>query len=78
MSREGEAVVRILDWGIDAGKLVFTVLGRITEFERDVMLGRQGAGIAMAKAAGRLQGLEGGSYGERRLLIQRYWSIVRV
>jgi len=52
--------VRILSLGIDtttsAGKLMLTVLAGMAEFERDLMLERQRAGIAAAKAAGRYKG----------------------
>lgn len=52
--------VRILSLGIDttapAGKLMLTVLAGMAEFERDLMLERQRAGIARAKAAGKYKG----------------------
>jgi DNA invertase Pin-like site-specific DNA recombinase len=52
--------VRILSLGIDTtaptGKLTLTVLAGMAEFERDLMLERQRAGIAAAKAAGKYKG----------------------
>jgi DNA invertase Pin-like site-specific DNA recombinase len=52
--------VRILSLGIDTststGKLMLTVLAGMAEFERDLMLERQRAGIAAAKAAGKYKG----------------------
>lgn len=52
--------VRILSLGIDTttptGRLMLTVLGGMAEFERDLMLDRQRAGIAAAKAAGKYKG----------------------
>lgn len=54
------AEVRILSLGVDtttpAGKLMLTVLAGMAEFERDLMLERQRAGIARAKAEGRYKG----------------------
>ena len=52
--------LRILDIGIDTsaptGRLILTVLGGISQFEREIMLERQREGIARAKAAGKLKG----------------------
>lgn len=52
--------VRILSLGIDTtaptGKLTLTVLAGMAEFERDLMLERQRAGIAAAKAEGKYKG----------------------
>lgn len=55
--------LRILDFGGSAvdtkgptGKLLLTLVGAIAEFERAMMLERQRAGIAAAKAAGKFKG----------------------
>lgn len=52
--------VRILSMNVDTstatGTLILQVLGAVSEFERNVMLERQRAGIAAAKAAGRYKG----------------------
>jgi DNA invertase Pin-like site-specific DNA recombinase len=52
--------LRILDIGIDTsaptGRLILTVLGGISQFEREIMLERQREGIARAKAAGKYKG----------------------
>ncbi len=52
--------VRIFNLGMDtqtpSGKLMLTVLGAIAQFEREMMLERQGAGIAKAKSEGRYKG----------------------
>ena len=52
--------LKILDIGIDTsaptGRLILTVLGGISQFEREIMLERQREGIARAKAAGKLKG----------------------
>lgn len=52
--------VRILSMGVDTstatGTLILQVLGAVSEFERNVMLERQRAGIAKAKAEGRYKG----------------------
>lgn len=52
--------VRIVSLGIDSqtatGKLMLTVLAGMAEFERDLMLERQRAGIAAAKAKGLYKG----------------------
>ena len=51
---------RILSMGVDTstatGQLLLTLLGAVGEFERALMLERQRAGIAAAKAAGRYKG----------------------
>ena len=53
-------MVRLLSMDIDTstatGKLVLTVMGAIAGFEREVMLERQRAGIARAKAEGKFKG----------------------
>lgn len=58
--REKGCEVRILSLGIDTtaptGKLMLTMLAGIAEFERDLMLERQRAGIAKAKAEGKYKG----------------------
>ena len=52
--------IRILSMGIDTvtatGTLILQVLGAVSQFERSVMLERQRAGIAKAKAEGKYQG----------------------
>ena len=55
--------LRILDFGgstVDTkgptGKLLLTLVGAIGEFERSMMLERQRAGVAKAKAAGKYKG----------------------
>jgi DNA invertase Pin-like site-specific DNA recombinase len=52
--------LRILDLGLDtataAGKPMLNVLGSVAQFERGVMLERQGDGIAKAKAQGKYKG----------------------
>ena len=52
--------VRIMSMGVDTstatGTLILQVLGAVSEFERSVMLERQRAGIAAAKAAGKYRG----------------------
>ena len=61
---EGKGVaLRILDLGGSAidtkgpmGKLMLTMVGAFAEFERDMMLDRQRAGIAKAKAEGKYKG----------------------
>jgi DNA invertase Pin-like site-specific DNA recombinase len=53
------ATLRVLnlgDTGTATGQLVFTVIGAIAEFERQLMLERQKEGIAAAKAAGKYKG----------------------
>jgi DNA invertase Pin-like site-specific DNA recombinase len=53
------ATLRVLnlgDTGTATGQLVFTVIGAIAEFERQLMLERQREGIAAAKAAGKYKG----------------------
>jgi DNA invertase Pin-like site-specific DNA recombinase len=44
------------DTGTATGKLMFTVIGAISAFERELMLERQREGIAKAKAAGKYRG----------------------
>jgi DNA invertase Pin-like site-specific DNA recombinase len=52
--------VRILNLGMDTktptGKLMLTVLGRVAQFEREIMLERQREGVAKAKVAGKYKG----------------------
>jgi len=52
--------VRILSMDVDTGtatgELMLTLLAGVAKFERDLMLERQRAGIAAAKAAGRYKG----------------------
>ena len=52
--------LRIIDLSIDTatatGKLLFTMVGAIAEFERALMLERQREGIAKAKAEGKYKG----------------------
>jgi DNA invertase Pin-like site-specific DNA recombinase len=55
--------LRILDFGGDtldtkgpSGKLILTLFAAFAEFERDMMLERQRAGIAKAKAEGKFKG----------------------
>jgi DNA invertase Pin-like site-specific DNA recombinase len=52
--------LRILNLGIDTsactGRLILTVLGGISQFEREMMLERQREGIARAKAEGKYKG----------------------
>ena len=54
------AALRILNLNIDTstatGKLMFTMIGAIAEFEREMMLERQREGIAKAKAEGKYKG----------------------
>jgi len=45
-----------LDTTTPTGKLMLTMLGAIATFEREMMLERQAAGIAIAKAAGAYKG----------------------
>lgn len=58
--RANGVTVRILSMGVDTGnptgKLMLTVLGGVAEWEREIMLERQRAGIAEAKAAGKYKG----------------------
>lgn len=60
---EKGVVLRVLDFGGAAldtkgptGRLILTMVGAIGEFERSLMLERQRAGIAAAKAQGRFKG----------------------
>ena len=52
--------LRILDIGVDTksstGKLVLTIFGAVSQWEREVMLERQREGIAKAKAEGKYKG----------------------
>lgn len=54
------ASLRVLAIGLDTGnatgKLMLNVLGSVAEFERELMLERQRAGIAKAKAEGKYKG----------------------
>ena len=45
-----------LDTSTAVGKLLFTMVGAIAEFERGLMLERQREGIAKAKAEGKYRG----------------------
>ena len=45
-----------MDTTTPAGRLIFTVIGGIAQFEREIMLERQREGIARAKANGRYKG----------------------
>jgi DNA invertase Pin-like site-specific DNA recombinase len=58
--REKGAELRILSLNVDTGtatgKLTFTLIGAVAEFEREMMLERQREGIAKAKAAGKYKG----------------------
>jgi len=55
-----EVSLRVLNIGLDTanptGRLMLTMLGAISEFERDLMLERQRDGIAAAKAQGKYKG----------------------
>ncbi len=60
---EKGVVLKVLDFGGAAldtkgptGRLILTMVGAISEFERSLMLERQRAGIAAAKAEGRFKG----------------------
>lgn len=59
LERKG-VTLRILNLGADTstptGKLLFTTLGAIAQFEREIMLERQREGIAKAKAEGKYKG----------------------
>jgi DNA invertase Pin-like site-specific DNA recombinase len=59
-ARAKRAVLHILNLGADTGtatgKLMFTVIGAIAAFEREMMLERQREGIAKAKAEGKYKG----------------------
>jgi DNA invertase Pin-like site-specific DNA recombinase len=58
--KKKKVALRILNLGMDTstptGKLMLTVLGRISEFEREIMLERQREGIAKAKAENKYKG----------------------
>lgn len=45
-----------IDTGTATGKLMFSVVGAVAEFERELLLERQREGIARAKAAGKYKG----------------------
>lgn len=45
-----------LDTATPTGKLMLNMLGAIAEFEREIILGRRGEGIAKAKAQGKFKG----------------------
>lgn len=59
LNRKG-ASLRILNMGIDTstptGKLMITILGGISQWEREIMLERQREGVAKAKAEGKYKG----------------------
>jgi len=52
--------LKILDFGLDTktatGKMMLQVIGAVAEFEREMMLERQKAGIEKAKAEGKFKG----------------------
>jgi DNA invertase Pin-like site-specific DNA recombinase len=54
------AALRVLNLNLDTstatGKLLFTMIGAVAEFEREMMLERQREGIAKAKAEGKYKG----------------------
>jgi DNA invertase Pin-like site-specific DNA recombinase len=54
------ADLHVLNLGVDtgsaAGKLLFTMIGAVATFEREMMLERQSEGIARAKQEGRYRG----------------------
>lgn len=58
--RARKIAIRILSLGVDTGTatgtLILQVLGAVGEFERAIMLERQRAGIAKAKAQGKYRG----------------------
>jgi DNA invertase Pin-like site-specific DNA recombinase len=58
--RSKGATLKVLDMSLDTGtatgKLMFTIIGAIATFEREMMLERQREGIAKAKAEGRYKG----------------------
>jgi DNA invertase Pin-like site-specific DNA recombinase len=58
--KEKRAELSILNLGADTstatGRLMFTMVGAIAAFERELMLERQREGIAKAKAEGRYRG----------------------
>ena len=58
--KENRAALSILNLGADTstatGKLIFTIIGAVGAFERELMLERQREGIAKAKAEGRYRG----------------------
>ena len=58
--REKKVGIRILNLGMGTetptGKLMLTVLAKVAQFEREIMLERQRKGVAKAKAAGKYKG----------------------
>ncbi len=59
MSAKGVKVISLkegFDTGTPNGKLMFTFMAAISEFERDMILERQREGIALAKAQGKYKG----------------------
>jgi DNA invertase Pin-like site-specific DNA recombinase len=68
------ASLRVLAMGLDTStatsKLILNVLGSVAEFERELMLERQRAGIAKAKAEGRYKGRKR-AFSDDRLLALR-------
>ena len=58
--KDRDVTVRILSMGVDTGSatglLILQILGAVGEFERNVMLERQRAGIAKAKGEGKYKG----------------------
>jgi DNA invertase Pin-like site-specific DNA recombinase len=69
--KEAGAALRVLAMGLDTsnatGKLMLNVLGSVAEFERELMLERQRAGIAKAKADGKYKGRKR-AFSDERLL----------
>jgi DNA invertase Pin-like site-specific DNA recombinase len=57
---EKGVTLRILNLGLDTstptGKLMLTMLGAISQFEREIMLERQREGVAKAKSEGKYKG----------------------
>lgn len=72
--KAGGASLRVLAMGLDTStatsKLILNVLGSVAEFERELMLERQRAGIAKAKAEGRYKGRKR-AFSDERLLALR-------
>lgn len=65
--------LKILDLGMDTGtptgKLMLTVLGAVAQFEREVMLERQRAGIQRARSEGKFKGRTGYSKDKRKAVV---------
>lgn len=65
--------LRILNLGMDTstptGKLMLTMLGAVAQFEREVMLERQRAGIQKARAEGKFKGRTGYSKDKRHAVV---------